>query len=180
MNANKIFLPFLFLLLMNFNIKGKEGLNKYNHSTANFLDTNIIKPISISDAVDYARMLMEGEVVKAERRFKKDVPFWKLDMVTEQKGVVEFEISLTEKDLIRIDSDEGPFDYEIRPVEKYISFLYAKKSAEESTGQKILKWNYFKNKNSWEYNFWVFTKSGKAQVRVDAESGEIINNKKKR
>ncbi|MEP7145499.1 MAG: PepSY domain-containing protein [bacterium] len=179
MNAKKIFLPVIFLLLMNIDIRGKEIPNKDNHSYAKFLDTNVSKFVSITDAVDYAGMLMEGEIVKAERKFKKDLPFWKLDLVTEQKGVVEFEISFTEKNLISIVSDEGPFEYEISPDDKYVSFSIAKKAAEDFTGQKILKWNYFKNKKSWEYNFWLFTKSGKAQVRVDAESGEVIKNKKK-
>ncbi|MEO8663961.1 MAG: PepSY domain-containing protein [Ignavibacteria bacterium] len=180
MNAEKIFLPVLFLLLSGNNVMSKGISNKYNHSTANFLDTNINKSISITDAVDYAKRLMEGEIVKAERRFKKDIPFWKLDLVTGQKGIVEFEIALDEKNIIRIESGEGPFEYELVPAEKFVSFSKAKKAAEDFTGQKILKWNYFKNKSAWEYNFWIFTKSGKAQVRVDAESGEVIKNKKKR
>jgi len=178
MKASKIFLP-VFLLFICFNIQSKEIQNKYNQSSAKFLDTNAGSSISITDAVDYANMLMEGEIVKAERKFRRDVLFWKLDLVTSQKGVIKFEISLTDRTLIRLDSDEGPFEYEIKPGDEYASFSTAKNAAEVFTGQKILKWNYFKNKNSWEYNFWLFTKSGKAQVRVDAVSGEVIKNKKK-
>lgn len=179
MDAEKIFLPVIFLLFLSCDTESKEISIKYNQSSAKFLDTNVIMSISITDAIDYANMLMEGEIVKAERKFKKDIPFWKLDLVTDQKGVIGFEIALSEKNLIRIDSDEGPFEYEIIPKQDNVSFSKAKKTAEDFTGQKILKWNYFQNKKLWEYNFWLFTKSGKAQVRVDAESGEIIKNKKK-
>lgn len=178
-----VFLPVLFLLSINNVLDCKESRVKYNQTSLNYLDTNQnsgVSLISINEAVDFVTMLMEGEVIKAERKFKKDIPYWKVDLITLQKGIVRFEISLTSKEIIRIDSEEGPFEYEMNPAEGSISFIEAKKVAEELSGQKVLKWNYFKNKNAWEYNFWLFTKSGKAEVRVDASTGEIIRSKRKK
>lgn len=154
--------------------------NQYNQRSNNFLDTNTVKLIDIKDAVDFAMQLTEGNITKAERKFKKEIPLWKIDLITIQNGVIEIEISAVDKSLIRLDADEGPFDYEIDSDKSFISYSAAKKIAEDLSGLKILKWNFFKNKNNWEYNFWLFTKSGKAQVRVNAETGEIITNKKKR
>lgn len=180
MATEKVFLPIIAMLFFNFTIKGDYKQNKYTQTSYNFLDTNVVNLISIKDAIDYVIQLSEGDVTKAERKFKKDIPIWKVDVITPGGGSVKVELSSLDKSLVRIDADEGPFEYDIKPDKNFVSFKDAKNIAEQSTGQKILKWNFFNSKKNWEYNFWLFLKSGKAQVRVDAESGEIITAKRKK
>ena len=180
MNIIKIILPVFILLLLSFTAEGNFKRFEYNQTPDYFPDTNSIKFISIEEAVDYTAQLLEGDITKAERKFKKDIPIWKVELITKDRGSFKVEISAIDKSLIRIDADEGPYDYDINPDLNSIPFLAAKKTAEEWTGLKTLKWNFYKNKNNWEYNFWLFIKSGKAQVRVNAETGEIVMVKKKK
>lgn len=180
MAIQKVILMITGILYFCLTIKGISKQNKYTQTSHYFLDTNIIKLISITDAAEYVMRFCDGEVTKAEIKFKKDIPIWKVDLLTKDRGSVKFEISAFDKSLIRIDAPEGPFSYEIIPDNGMISFSVAQKKAEDHTGLKTLKWNLFKNKKNWEYNFWLFIKSGKAQVRVNAETGEIITTKKKK
>lgn len=124
--------------------------------------------------------LVQGEILKAEKKYKRDIAVWKINVIAVTGGALSIEFSDNQNELFLIEGNEGPFDYEILPLQKSVSFSRAKKTAEDYSGQKILKWNLKKNKEVWEYSFWVFTKSGKAQIRVNAESGELILKKKKK
>jgi uncharacterized membrane protein YkoI len=180
MATEKVFLPIIVLIFFGFTVKGDYGRNKYTQTSYNFPDTNIVKLTGIKEAIDNVMQLTEGDVTKAERKFSKDIPVWKVDVITNDRGIIKVELSALDNSLVRIDSDEGPFDYEIKPQKDLISFGEAKKTAEGYTGQKTLKWNFYKNRDQHEYNFWLFIKSGKAQVRVNAETGEIVTTKKKK
>ncbi|HMS34528.1 MAG TPA: PepSY domain-containing protein [Ignavibacteria bacterium] len=175
----KVILPVVLILLFCFKAEGKFDLNKYSKTSYNFLDTNTSNLLTIKDAVDYTSELLKCDIIKAEKKFRKDIPVWKVNVITEGRGSAVIEISAEEKALVSIDAGEGPFEYDITPDKNFISFSEAKRKAEEYSGQKTLKWKYVKNKNSWEYNFWMFIKSGKAQVRIDAASGEIVTVRKK-
>jgi hypothetical protein len=180
MLTKKVIMTALLIVILSFKAEGKFVQNKYSQTTHNFLDTNTSNLFTISDAIDYTSKLLECDIIKAEKKFRKDIPVWKVYVITKERGTAVFEISATDKNLISIDAGEGPFEYEIKPDKEFISFTEAKKKAEDHSGQKTLKWKYLKNKNNWEYNFWVFIKSGKAQIRVDAASGDIVTAKKKK
>lgn len=174
----------IFLIIISINVFTftPSVQNKYSDCPDNFLDTNentVVKnPVTINEAISYAEGFLEGEVIYAEKKFVRDKAIWKILQATKQKGIIKYEVAGDELCLLRIESDEGPFEYELILNKKHVSFSSAKNKAESLTGQKILKWFYTKNKESWEYGFWLFTKSGKAQVKIDAESGEVISKKK--
>lgn len=176
----KVIMPVLFILILSFKTEGNIVHNKYSQTAHNFLDTNTSNLFTISDAIDYTSKLLECDIIKAEKKFRKDIPVWKVNAITKDRGTIVIEISSSDNTLLSIDASEGPFDYEIKPDKDLISFAEARKKAELHSGQKTLKWKYLKNKNNWEYNFWVFIKSGKAQIRVDASSGDIVSAKKKK
>lgn len=180
MVMKKVFMSFLLILALSVSAESKIVQNKYNQTSPNFLDTNTSNLYTISDAIDYTLNLLECDITKAEKKFRKDIPVWKVNAITKERGTIVVEISSTDKTLISIDAGEGPFDYEIKPDKDLIPFSEAKKKAEDHSGQKTLKWKYLKNKNNWEYNFWVFIKSGKAQIRIDAATGDIVTTKKKK
>ena len=180
MLTKKVIMTALLIVILSFKAEGKFVQNKYSQTTHNFLDTNTSNLFTISDAIDYTLKLLECDITKAEKKFRKDIPVWKVNAITKERGTIVIEISASDKALLSIEAAEGPFDYEIKPDKDLISFAEARKKAEVHSGQKTLKWKYLKNKNNWEYNFWVFIKSGKAQVRIDAASGDIVTVKKKK
>jgi len=176
MITGKSLISLLFILYLCFNSEGKAKHSKYNETPYYFLDTNA----NIKGAIDLVSGLLQGEITSIEKKFKKDIPIWKINTITSSGGSLDVELTFKDRKLIRLDADEGPFDYEINPDSGLVIFSSAKKTAEDFAAQKTLKWTLFKNRDKWEYNFWLFTKTGKAQVRVDAVSGEIISVKKKK
>jgi len=176
MATEKIFFSILFLLSLFLPSESRNKQIKYSQTSHNFLDTNV----NIKEVIDFTLLLLRGDVTKVEKKFKKDIPIWKVNMITPTGGSMEFELSYKEKKLLNLEADEGPFDYEVFPDSSLVSFSNAKKTAEEYAAQNILKWSLRTNRDKMEYNFWLFSKTGKAQVKVDAETGEIVTKKKKK
>jgi uncharacterized membrane protein YkoI len=169
----KLFLPVILLMFLN-SVSQCCGLcNKYSQSSNYFLDTNV----KITKVIEKLIEIFPGEIVKIEKKFKKNSPFWNVEMISGQGSSLEFEISSDENKIFSIEANEGPYEYEIIPDESIAPFSTAKKTAEEHTSQKILRWNFKYIKDKPEYSFWLFTKSGKAQLKIDAVSGEIIMKK---
>lgn len=175
--GNKIILVIMLSVLHNVSSKGYNNNQfKYSETANNFLDTNV----KIGNVVEFVGKIIDGEIIKAEKKFKKNTQIWKINVHIPSGGFVNMEISAADKKILQIDAEEGPFEYEIVPDEGIVSFNSAKRNAEEYSGQKILKWNLKQNRDKFEYSFWMFTKSGKAQVKIDAGSGDLILSNKKR
>ena len=168
----------ILVIFLSINILQLKNL----HSQSSEESSKLKKQLSIKDVLDFSFSIYNGEIFKIEKKFKKEIPVWNIEMVTKNGGSLELEISGGEEKLLEIIADEGPFDYEINPGNEIIPLSAATKTAEEFTSQKVMKWKLTQIKEKYEYDFWLFTKSGKAQVRIDALSGEIItkrNSKKK-
>lgn len=183
MNAEKVLLPVIVAMLYGFNslnIREKIQENKYIKTSYKIHYTNQKTYTDIKSAIDEVIQLTGGNVTKAEMKFKKDYPVWVISATGKDNCTFKVELTCEDNSLLKINAEEGPFEYELDPGENFISFSAAKKIAEEFTGVKTLKWNLYKNRKIWEYSFWLFLKSGKAQVRVNAESGEILTTKKKK
>lgn len=183
MYIQKLFLSVILILILilnltGFNFKVNFPKGKYNKTSDNFPYINLIKNTDIKSAIDFVIQLTGGNVTKAEMKFKKDIPVWIVEANGKDNNTFKIELACEDNSLLRIDADEGPFDYDLNPGKGFISFSDSRKIAEDHTGIKTLKWKFFKNRNTWEYDFWLFVKSGKAQIRINAETGEIINSKK--
>ena len=164
----------ILVIFLSINILQLKNL----HSQSSEESSIVKKQQSIKDVLDFSFSIYNGEIFKIEKKFKKEIPVWNIEMVTKNGGSLELEISGAEEKLLAIVADEGPFDYEINPGNEIIPLSAAIKNAEEFTSQKVKKWKLIKFKEKYEYDFWLFTKSGKAQVRIDALSGEIITKRK--
>ncbi len=179
MTAGKKIILVILLSVINNVGSGRNNFYqfKYSETAYNFLDTNV----KIGNVIDFVGKIIDGDIIKAEKKFKKNIQIWKINVHIPSGGFVNMEISAADKKILQIDAEEGPFEYEIVPDEGIVSFNSAKRNAEEYSGQKILKWNLKQNRDKFEYGFWMFTKSGKAQVKIDAGTGDLIlSNKKKK
>lgn len=179
LNYHRTVIIVLLMLISQNCFPGNFIADKYMKSAFNFPDTNKNNHLSIIDAVNFISEISPGEIVSAEKKFRKDNPVWELILLTEPGSAVKFEVSYFERTILSVISDETPVKYDLRPSENFISLSQAIKIVSEHTPQNVLKWKFHKIKDSWEYSFWLFTKSGKAQLRLNAESGEIISSKKK-
>lgn len=176
MLASKLILRITALAIISVLIDTFQIKNLYSQTSEE--PTVPIKQQDIKKVIEFTLTIYNGEIYKIEKKFKKEIPVWNIEMVTKTGGSLEFEISGADEKLLVIIADEGPFDYEINPGNEIIPFSSASKTAEEFTSQKVMKWKLVQVKEKYEYDFWLFTKTGKAQVRIDALTGEIITKRK--
>lgn len=175
MPLHKFILPVMFLLIINTVSECRSLRSKYNESSIYYLDTNA----KITEVIENLLKVIPGDIIKIEKGFKKNELMWKVNMIYGEGSVIKFEVSSDGNSILSIIADEGPYDYEIKPGASLIPYSSAKKTAENHTSKKVLKWNLKQNKDKYEYSFWLFTKSGKAHVKVDADTGDIITGRKK-
>lgn len=158
----------IFLLLISVNFYFSE---LYADSTKSNLQ--------ITDFINKANGLIQGEIVKAERKFKSGKGYWEIKMIAKDGGEIKFEFDLKNGELMEAESSDGPFNYNLNPHSKNTDLQTAKSKTETELEMKIMKWEYKPVKEKWEWRFWYLNKTGVPQLRVDAETGEFITSGRK-
>ncbi len=131
--------------------------------------------ISLMQSIEIADKIIEGDIIKAERKFREKGTFVELEILTPKGGRMILELENKTGNMLSLESKEGPFEYEIYPGNNIQLLSKMKKSVEENTGDEVLKWKLSQKKEVWEYEFWTISKTGKANIRINADSGEIIS-----
>lgn len=131
--------------------------------------------ISLKQSIEIAEKIIDGEIIKAERKFREKGVFVELEILTPKGGRIDLELENKTGRLLTLESKEGPFEYEIYPGNNLQLLSKMKKIVEENTGDEVLKWKLSQKKEVWEYEFWTISKTGKANVRINADSGDIIS-----
>lgn len=131
--------------------------------------------ISLRESIEIAEKIIDGDVIKAERKFREKGVFIELEILTPKGGRMNLELENKSGNLLSLESKEGPFEYEIYPGNNLQLLSKMKKVVEENSGDEVLKWKLSQKKdNIWEYEFWTITKSGKANIRINADTGNLI------
>lgn len=133
----------------------------------------------ILQAVKIAQASMSGSIVRAEKKFARERTYWRVDVITSSGAAVEIQIDLEEHRIIAVKAEEGPFDYGFEPGSGLTGLEAAKSKAESEAGSPVLKWKLVESAKGMQYHFWLFTKGGPAQYKLDAVSGERIVSKKR-
>ncbi len=131
----------------------------------------------IETAINLTASAVSGNIVKAEKKFARENIYWETEVITNSGSSLKLNIDVTGQRIFGIRSEEGPFDYELIAGENLISFSDAKQKAESASGSKVLKWKLVETKSGLQYQFWIFTKGGAAQFKLDAATGERIMKK---
>lgn len=130
--------------------------------------------ISLKQSIEIAEKMTDGYIIKAERKYREKGTFVEIEVLTVKGGRLTLELGNKTGELLALESKEGPFEYEIYPGNNLQLLSKMKKIAEENTGDEVLKWKLSLKKDVWEYEFWTVSKTGKANMRINADTGEII------
>jgi uncharacterized membrane protein YkoI len=131
----------------------------------------------ITEAISITSLALEGKIIKAEKKFAKDRTFWEVEVISPTGSEVELKVSTEEDIIFGIVAEEGPFDYELTAGDALKKFSEVRAQAESVSGSKVLKWKLVESKSGMQYHFWMFTKGGAAQLKIDAVTGERIMKK---
>ena len=132
------------------------------------------------DAVaELALSLFHGEIIHSEKHQDGDRQIWKLYIESESGAIVEFKILEDPLELIEMEGEIGPFDYDIDPGEAFISLREARDIALSLTDGELLAWE-FEPEHSDGHVFMVYEliytmDDEKFEILIHAETGEILS-----
>lgn len=141
--------------------------------TTNDLNINVPEGI-ISKSLE----LFDGIIIEKESGEEDGNKTWEIRIQNSEGSKVKFYWLIGNEALHRIDGQEGPFDYDLKPGNNLINFSVAKTVAMGSVKiESLVKWQLRKEEkfnDSWVYNFEFDKVKGSTTVYIDAENGNIL------
>ena len=128
---------------------------------------------------ELALSLFQGEIIHSEKRQDGDRQIWKIYIQSESGAIVQFKILEDPLELIEMEGEIGPFDYDIDPGEAFISLREARAIALTLINGELLAWE-FEPEHSNGHVFMVYELryimgDEKFEILIHAETGEILN-----
>lgn len=125
-------------------------------------------------AVNKALSFISGTIIESEPEMEEGVAAWKVEIRTPEGAEVEVYCRQDNGDLLRIDGDTGPFDYNIDPGNGLIDFSQAQMIAEAVAIGSLSEWRLRredKYNNTWVYLL-EYTSN---KVYVSADDGSVLD-----
>ncbi len=133
-------------------------------------DDNMDAPQSVMDKV---QAIVDGTAVSSEAELENGVSAWKLEVVTSGGAEVEIYYRQDDLSLIRIDGENGPFNYNAFPGNGLIDFAQALSVGAGQTPEDLSAWRLRREDrydSSWVYSLDYQT----TRVMVDAKDGMVL------
>ena len=146
--------------------------------TAFFMACNDDDSPSIMDSQEAsarALQIVDGQVTSTELDSSGVSNEWEVTVVTDGGGEVELEFDQVTGELVEIEGDEGPFDYEVTPGQGLISFSQAKDVAFNEAEGELISWELEQDGDgNWIYEFIMINDGQDFAIEVDAVTGTIL------
>ncbi len=134
-------------------------------------DSTMRAPESVENK---ALTLISGTVTESEPEIEEGIAAWKVDIRTDQGAEVEIYCRQDNGNLLRIDGESGPFDYNINPSNGLIDFNEAKSIGVGVTSETLGKWQLRmedKYSNDWVYSL-EYTST---KLFIKATDGNVLD-----
>ena len=126
-----------------------------------------------TSAIDKAQALISGTITESESEIEDGVLAWKIDITTDQGAEVEIYYRQDNGELLRIDGENGPYDYNINPGSGLIDFSQAKTIAMGAVSGTLIEWQ-LKIEDKFD-NIWVYSMEFDGnQVYINATDGSVL------
>ncbi len=138
-------------------------------------DVNTPAPAGVSE---FVLNLFPGEIKHSEKEEEHDVLVWKLYVVNEAGSAVKFLTTEDPVELVKMEGEKGPFDYNIEPGNDILSLNQAKDIISREAEGETVEWE-LKKKSTDEGHLWIYkfeVRDGdiKYEIELDAKSGEFL------
>lgn len=128
-----------------------------------------------NEAAAKALQIISGTVTSTELDSSGVANEWEVTVVTDGGAEVEVEFDQATGQLVEIEGDQGPFDYEINPGQGLISFSQAKDIALNAAAGEIESWELEKDASgNWIYEFTLINDGQTESVEIDAVTGTVL------
>ena len=125
------------------------------------------------NTIDKANAIVDGTITKTEAEIEDGVAAWKVEVRTSQGAEVEIYCRQDNLELISIEGDHGPFDYNATPGMGLIDFDQAKAIGAAQTSEDLMEWELEREDdfgNQWVYEL-EYTL---VEIYINANDGSIL------
>jgi len=120
----------------------------------------------------------EGDVVESEKHHNDRGTSWKLYLENEQGAIMKFEVIESSMEIVKMSGEKGPFDYNIELNDTVISLQTALEKVFMAVEGELTQWELevddHEGSNHWQYEFEVTGATLRYEIKINAETGEII------
>ena len=136
--------------------------------------TNDTKPQLPQLILDQSLEIFSGTIINSGLEEEEGSEFWEIKIENDEGAIVNFYWTVVGQELRKIEGDQGPFNYDLWPGDRFINFSTAKTVAIGGVkNSNITSWELAQEE---EFNdLWVYTfRFDLQKVYVDAENGNIL------
>lgn len=135
-------------------------------------------PLVPQSAVNKALNVFPGEVIEKSRETEEGIESWEIKIKNPNASIVAFYYAVSNLDLVKMEGDQGPFDYDLNPGMGLIYYSEARTAAIAAVkNNTITRWELKKESkfiNKWVYSFEISNSGNTLKVYIDAENGEVL------
>ena len=123
-----------------------------------------------------SRSIYNADVDKIELENRNNIEYYEVHMSKQNISNVKLELVKSSLELYQIYGEAPPFEYELNPGIGLLTFLTAKLAATNSLQGDLVEWKLEKDESNrkWEYRFMISNDGVQYQLRIDAESGNLL------
>jgi len=134
-------------------------------------DEDMAAPQSVADK---ALLIVSGTVESSEVEDEDGIAAWKVDIRTANGAEVEVYCRQDNNELLRIDGESAPFDYNATPGNGLIDFNSAQSIGAGQTSETLVEWR-LRQEDKFN-NDWVYTlEYQQAEIYIDASDGSVLS-----
>jgi len=128
--------------------------------------------------IDKSLVYFEGEVIEKVFDQENRIDAWEIKIQNINGSIVKFYWSVNGIVLIKMEGQNGPFDYEIMPGKNLINFSTAQTIAKGAVkNENITRWELKEDEdfiNKWVYSFEFDDMGSTVKVYIDALNGDVL------
>ena len=137
-------------------------------------DTNVTD-INDTVVIKIVLKIVTGEIKEKSKEHYRGREVWKIKVKIKHNGTVVIRIDVKYGKVLYIEGGEGPYDYDIIPLEKFIKLQEAFEITTDSIQGVITGWELkWDSKHSWKFEITIMTDSAVYKIQIKAEGGLII------
>lgn len=154
------------ILLITLNTACSEDVNSSNSGSQ----------ISDIQAIQKAKQVNSGTVIKTELTTHNGVKVWEVYMITLSGGELKIKYRVDDGTMVEMRGTSPSFEYEVQPGMNLIDYSAAKSIALNTRNGEIQLWKLEKDEsdNRWEYRFFILSGGQDWEIRIDAATGVVL------
>lgn len=137
--------------------------------------------MSEQQSVQKSLSSVQSNLVSVTRIKSNDDGLWEVKVLTPSGALIKFEYFEMTGNIREIHGLSGPFDYNLNPGNDLLLYQNVRVIALNAKSGNITSWKFEKDEsdNRWEYRFFITADDGNWELRIHAQTGQVLRVRQK-